>query len=334
MSELRQNIATKEWVIIATERARRPEDFAPARRDKSESSRNVFSPHCPFCPGNEKLSPEEITTVNDSDGRWLVRVVANKYPALARQGTLDYHEEHSRRWMNGVGIHDVIIDAREHNLTTAYFEREQMVRVLRAYRTRYLAAVEDDRVELVTLFKNHGAGAGTSLEHPHSQMIASPIVPAHIRDRIAQAMHYYDDHRECVFCRMLEDERRSGDRIVYESEHFTAFVLYAALSPFHIWALPKRHVSTFPELSPDEIRNLAGLIQTILLKINIGLSDPDYNYVIRSLPGAPHTNAFFHCYMSIIPRVTMAAGFELGSGMYINTALPEKSAEFLRNVGI
>jgi UDPglucose--hexose-1-phosphate uridylyltransferase len=206
--------------------------------------------------------------------------------------------------------------------------------VLQAYRARYLAAAADDRVELVTLFKNHGAGAGTSLEHPHSQMIASPIVPAHIRDRIAQAMYYYDDHRRCVFCRMLEDERRAGDRIVHESQHFAAFVLYAALSPFHIWVLPKRHVSTFPELSSDEIPDLADLLKTVLLKINIGLNDPDYNYVIRSLPGAPHSNSFFHCYMSIIPRVTMAAGFELGSGMYINTALPEKSADFLRNVRI
>jgi UDPglucose--hexose-1-phosphate uridylyltransferase len=334
MPRLRQNIATKEWVIIATERARRPEDFAPAHRNKSLSSKEVLSPSCPFCPGNEKLSPEEITTNRDSDGRWLVRVVANKYPALAREGTLDYHDENSQRWMNGVGVHDVIIEAREHNLTTALLDHDQIVRILQIYRIRYLAASDDERVELVTLFKNHGAGAGTSLEHPHSQMIASPVVPAHIRDRIAQAMHYYDDHRQCVFCRMLEDERRSGDRIVHDSKHFVAFVLYAALSPFHIWVLPKRHISTYPELSQDEIYDLAGLMKTVLLKINIGLGDPDFNYVIRSLPGTPRTNAFFHCYISIIPRVTMSAGFELGSGMYINTALPEKSADFLRNIKI
>lgn len=334
MPELRQNMATKEWVIVATERARRPEDFATQISKENRGQKSSFLQSCPFCPGNETQSAPEISAVRDADGRWLVRVVANKYPALSRHGTLEYHEEHLNRWMNGVGIHDVIIEAREHDLTTALLERDQIVRILQVYCLRYLEASEDARVELVTLFKNHGPSAGTSLEHPHSQMIASPVVPAHIRDRIAQAMHYYDDHRQCVFCRMAQEELRAGDRIVHESQHFLAFVLYAALSPFHIWVLPKRHVSTYPELSAAEINDLADMMHTILLKFYVGLGDPDFNYVIRSLPGAPRTNAFFHCYISVIPRVSTAAGFELGSGMYINTALPEKSADFLRNVRI
>jgi UDPglucose--hexose-1-phosphate uridylyltransferase len=234
--------------------------------------------------------------------------------------------------MNGVGIHDVIVEAPEHNLTTALMEPEQLVRVVECYRQLYLSAVQDPRVEQVLLFKNHGAAAGTSLEHPHSQMVATPVVPANIRDRMAHAMNFYDEHRECVFCRMIREELQSGERLLLNTDHFIAFIPYAAFSPFHIWALPKRHIPSFPQIEREEINDFARLLRDLMLMLYRGLDNPDFNYVIRSLPGAPRRNAFFHWYLSIVPRVSKAAGFELGTGMYINTALPEESAAFLRGV--
>ncbi|MFH1808035.1 MAG: galactose-1-phosphate uridylyltransferase [Pseudomonadota bacterium] len=330
MSELRQNIATKEWVIIAPERSNRPEDFIRPRETGGTPVRHSES--CPFCPGNEHLSPDEQCVLRDAEGQWLVRVVSNKYPAVSRGGELMYQEQGTRRWMSGVGLHDVIVEAPRHDLGLAQLEVEQLTRVLDVYRTSYLTAVSDPRVELVTLFKNHGVTAGTSLEHPHSQMIATPVVPAQVRQRVQLAVRYYDDHRTCVYCAMLAEELREDERMVAETEYFAAFVLYAALSPFHIWILPKRHHSAFPELSNAEMGDLALILRSVLRKIHKGLDDPDYNFVIRSIPGTPCQSPYFHWYLSLVPRVSTSAGFELGSGMFINTVLPEKAAAFLRSV--
>jgi UDPglucose--hexose-1-phosphate uridylyltransferase len=332
MPELRQNIATREWVIIATERAKKPQDFISPPKEKTENT--PYSPSCPFCPGNEEKSREETFSIRDSSGRWLVRSTPNKFPALAREGEPSYRADGTRRWMNGVGLHDVIIECPEHHLTTALLDPVQVLRILQTYKQLFLSAVKDPRVEQVTLFKNHGAAAGTSQSHPHSQMVATPVVPSHIRDRVAHAMNYYDEHRECVFCRMIREEQTSEERIVLETDHFIAFVPYAAFSPFHTWLLPKRHQPSFPQASDDEMEDLARVLQAVLKKLYVGLDNPDFNYVMRCLPGAPRKNAFFHWYLSIVPRVSKAAGFELGSGMYINTSLPEESAQFLRNVKI
>jgi len=329
MSELRQNIATREWVILAPERAWRPDDFA---HPDAPDPILVDNGPCPFCPGHEALSPHERCVVPDDNGGWLVRAVANRFPALSRDEGLEYGEEDSRRWMSGVGICDVVVETPEHDTCTACLDAEQLERVLDVYGRLFRSAAEDDRIELVTLFKNHGSGAGTSLAHPHSQLIATPVVPAHIRQRVERAMQYYDDHRACVFCQMLDDELAAGVRLVDETEHFAAFVLYAALSPFHLWLLPKRHQSFFTDVTAAERADLAVILRRVLRRIYKGLSDPDYNFLIRSQPGPPRTTPYFHWYLSVVPRVSTAAGFELGSGMFINTVPPEESAAFLRNV--
>lgn len=329
MPELRQNIATREWVIIATERAKRPEDFA--KRDKTKKEVPDFVANCPFCPGNEKQTPPETFSIKDGSS-WKVRAIPNKFSALSSEGDFAHKEDGIMRWMNGIGFHEVVIETPKHNLTTALLEDGHVTSIINAYKNRYLALTGNKFMEAVVIFKNHGAGAGTSLEHPHSQIVATPIVPTHIRSRIGEAMRYYDDHRKCVFCAMAAEEIKKGERIVIENQNFVSFVPYAALSPFHIWIMPKRHVSSFPDITEAETRNLAVMLKTILKKIYSGLDDPDYNYIIRSLPGQSRTNEFFHWYMSIVPRVTKVAGFELGAGMFINVALPEKSAAFLREV--
>jgi len=332
MSELRQNIATKEWVIIAPERSNRPEDFA--EREQRDPALENDVAHCPFCPGNEHLAPGERGSIRDAEGRWLVRAVANKYPALTAEGEVQYQENGTKRWISGVGVHDVIVESPEHHSSIAEMAPEQILRLLRLYRQRHLDAKADERVELVTLFKNHGASAGASLAHPHSQLIGTPVVPADVRQRITLAMRYYDDHRSCVYCTMLAEELRTQERLVHESEHFACFVLYAALSPFHMWLLPKRHAADFSEATDAELRDLAHALRAVLRKIHRGLGDPDYNYVVRSRPGPPGPISYLHWYISLVPRVSTSAGFELGSGMYINTVLPERAAEFLRKIDI
>ncbi|MFQ5817873.1 MAG: galactose-1-phosphate uridylyltransferase [Terriglobia bacterium] len=330
MPEIRQNIITRQWVIIATERARRPEQFAQKGEKKALPA---YDPTCPFCPGNEAMAPPETLRLPGKDG-WQVRVVPNKFAALAAAGALVRSHAGIKRTMTGVGIHEVIVETPVHNATTALLSDAEVVQILDSYQQRYAAIVTDPRVAQVTLFKNHGEAAGTSLEHPHSQLIGTPIIPMEVRDRMETALHFYDEEGECVFCRTLAEERDEGTRVVVEGEHFTAFVPFAALSPFHIWIFPKRHSASFAQMDEKEKLNLARVLRRVLRKLYDGLGNPDYNYTIRT---APHDAAgvnYYHWYLSIVPRLTRMAGFELGSGMFINTALPEESAKFLRKVKV
>jgi UDPglucose--hexose-1-phosphate uridylyltransferase len=330
MAELRQNIITRDWVIIATERAKRPDEFIqphhltepiPAYRD-----------NCPFCAGNEERTPEEYFRLSNFKG-WRVRAVPNKFPALSLTGEKIRKIEGIHHSMSAVGYHEVIIEHPDHNITTALMDAEDVGNIIKVYRQRYIEIMIDPRIEAIMIFKNHGKGAGTSLEHPHSQLAATPIVPFQVRSRIEEAIRYFDDTGECIFCSTLKDEL-AAERVIWQSEYFVAFIPYAALSPFHTWIFPRRHASSFHEISDAEIADLAVTLKTVLAKLYYGLNNPDYNYSIRSIPIHDRNTDYFHWYIAIIPRVSTAAGFELGSGMYINSALPEESAKYLRDVKI
>lgn len=329
MAELRQNVITRDWVIIATERAKRPDQFAKPKKAA------VFLPSyqhdCPFCLGNEHYSPEETMRLSDRDG-WKVRILPNKYPALSPDAQLLRRVDGIYRSMSGVGFHEVIVEHPRHDLTTALLSVEDIANILLVYRQRYLELKQDPRIETIIIFKNHGSGAGTSLEHPHSQLAATPVVPYQFRNRIEEAIRYFDDTGECVFCRTLRDELAASERVVVESEHFVAFIPYAALSPFHTWIFPRRHSSSFDDITDAEIVDLAHTLKTTLAKLYYGLNNPDYNYTIRSIGIQEQHADYFHWYLAIVPRISQTAGFELGSGMFINTALPEESAEYLRSV--
>ncbi len=330
MPELRQNIATKEWVVIATDRARRPADFADPKRPLTQA-RPARSDTCPFCPGNERASGAPALEVR-RDGRWEVRVVPNKYPALTEKTDLERHFQGIARRMSGFGVHEVLIESPLHNTTTALLADEEVARALRAMRERGRELAKDPRLAMTVFFKNHGAAAGTSLEHPHCQMISLPVVPHQIRQRLADAMAYFDETGTCVYCDMVWQEVQAGARVVVQGAHFAAFLPYAALSPFHLWILPRRHMPIFTQVSDEEVDDLARVLRETLARLYFGLCDPDFNYVIRSAPFHEEHSLSFHWYLSIVPKVTKVAGFELGSGMFINTALPEESAAFLREV--
>jgi UDPglucose--hexose-1-phosphate uridylyltransferase len=331
MPELRQNRFNKEWVIIATERAKRPEELR-LRREPIVSPH--YSENCPFCPGNEHLAPPEVARINGEGKDWQIRVVPNKFAALAREGAPTRTIARSRRTMNGVGIHDVIIEGRDHAATTALFSDEQVTNVLRCYRMRYLDVGRDSRINHITIFKNHGTGAGTSLEHPHSQLIGTPVISHQVRDRMYEALRHYDEFGECIFCEVLAEEVQDGSRIVEATPHFVALEPFASPTPFATHIFPRRHMASFGDVTDAEMIDLGRLLRVVLAKLYHGLRNPDFNYTIRSAPAENRGVMYYHWYLSVIPRLTQVAGFELGSGMFINTVLPEAAAEFLRNLKI
>ena len=330
MSELRQNFATKEWVVIATERARRPEEMAHHSERKPAAP---FVANCPFCPGNEKLTPAEIMRIPTStEVPWHARVIPNKFAALSREVQPTRTVHRSRRSVNGFGVHDVIVETPDHSEVMALMPDSYMAEILRIYKIRYDELSLDRRIALITIFKNHGPDAGTSLEHPHSQIIATPVISLQVRERFQHALRHFDDYGECMFCQMLEEELEEQSRIVAISEHFVALELYASPAPFCTHIYPRRHMASFGDVSGAEINDLARMLRSILAKLYHGLADPDFNFTIRSAPAESVGVKYFHWYLSVIPRLTRMAGFELGSGMFINTVLPEAAAEFLRKV--
>lgn len=336
MPELRQDYATKEWVIIATERAKRPHEFLKGRSEPPQLP--PHDPNCPFCPGNEHMTPPETFAIRDgtppNTPGWRVRVVPNKFPALVPNGRPQRVRLGIYLRMDGVGHHEVIIESPEHDKTLALLPQWQVEDVIRAYRARYQALNANPANELVLIFRNQGERAGTSLVHPHSQIVATPIVPVPIRRTLYEAERHYDALGRCVFCDILEHELECKERIVAENRHFVAFVPYAARVPFEVHILPRQHQATFGELPDDQLSAFAAMLRLVLRKLYFGLRNPDYNFAISTAPHYSQGEPHFHWHLKILPRLTTPAGFEIGSGMYINVALPEENAKFLREVEV
>lgn len=331
MSEIRQNPATKEWVIIATERAKRPESFVDDKEEVKDLP--AYMADCPFCPGNEDVTPPEIISNRDRDGNWSLRVVPNKFAALIPQGEMEREEESNFfRRMDGLGQHEVLIETPLHNASFGRVDDAKALEIVTAYRDRYRDLNEDKRFKLIKIFRNQGKAAGTSLEHPHSQIVATPLVPLHIRHRLEEATRYFDNHGQCVFCRIFEMEKKEKERVVLEEDGFLVFEPFAARVPFETWILPGEHHATFGEITDTELKGFAKVLNRLLEKFTRGLGNPAYNLVIRTAPKGEEGEEYYHWHVQVIPRLTTPAGFELGTGVYINTTLPEVAAKFLRKV--
>jgi len=332
MPQLRQDPTTKEWVIIAAERSKRPHDF---KKTKTLTERPPYKEDCPFCQGNERLTPHESLAYRrggpaDSKG-WWVRVIPNKFPALSPEGSWDIKEEKGFfRMMDGMGIHEVVIESPIHNQLLPLMEDKQVEEVLLAYRERYLALREDPRIKLIIVFKNHGEAAGTSLDHTHSQLVGTAVVPSNIRKKLEEAARYYDDHGRCVYCDTIKEELKLGKRIVMDTERFVVLQPFASRSPFETWIVPKEHQASFGLISMEDSKTFAKVLKTTLFKLYSKLNNPDYNYVIHTAPIKDEQEDYYHWHLQIIPRLTTPAGFELGSGIYISVSLPEETAQFLR----
>jgi UDPglucose--hexose-1-phosphate uridylyltransferase len=336
MPSLRQDVATRIWSIIAAERAKRPDDFKQA--GKMPEKAEAHDPGCPFCPGNESMTPEAVYSIphdNEADG-WRVRVVPNKFAALSSPEP----GSDPRRIQNGLylemcgcGAHEVIIEVPDHSKTIATMSEEEVEQVVRTYRERFLELDRSVWHQLIIIFRNQGKRAGTSLEHPHSQIIGTPVVPEEIRRRLEEAQRYHDDHGTCVYCDVIQHELAEEVRLVCSNSGFVALCPFASTVPYEMWILPRRHASSFGVLTDEEAGLLAKLLKEALHRLYDLLDNPDYNYVVRSAPhhsaGEPH----FHWYVEILPRLTTRAGFEIGSGMNINVVAPESAAESLRGAG-
>lgn len=327
MPEFRQNLATQEWIILAPERGKRASDF---KRDIPErKALPKYKEDCPFCRGNEDQTEKSVYERPDKNS-WQVRVVPNRYAALQPELATTRTMAGLFLAAKGFGIAEVVIEHPLHNINPALMSLDEVAEFLRAYRHRQFEIGKNDKISLVTIFRNHGPRAGTSLEHPHSQIIATPIVPPHVRYPMQQAVSYYDKYGACVYCDMVTEEIRQEERIIVQTDKFVAFCPYAARSPYEVRIYPKKHIPSYVLIGNDEIRELAYILRDILGRMYTHLGDPDYNYIIRSAPIGDEDTRHLHWYMVIIPKVTTPAGFEIGSGIYINTVAPEESARELR----
>lgn len=331
MSLLRYDVTTNDWVIFAPERSRRPHDAPPSTEGRDE----VSTAKCPFCPGNEQLSPQEIFAIRDDSRAWHVRVVPNKFPALrVEEGVERIEEGKLFHRMGGCGAHEVLVESPEHDRFLGHQPVEQVERVLRGLHARFVDLLRDARMQAVIVFKNHGERAGTSLRHPHWQIISTPVVPRLLRQKHAVAMDYYDKTGRCLYCVILEEEREDGRRLLMENREYAAILPYASHAPFQVRILPRRHESSFARVSPSSLRLLAEMVKETLSKLHRGLGNPDFNLVISSAPRGDEDKRYFLWHIDILPRLSLPAGFELGSGMSINIVLPEEATRFLKEARV
>ncbi len=336
MPEMRKNPITGDWTIIATERARRP--HMPTIDEKLFFSGNAHDPSCFFCDGNEHATPPEILVYRETPNApnssgWTLRVVANKFSALNLNEELCLEEGNPLKvCCYARGTAEVIIESPHHTLNTALYPLQQLELLLRAYKERYIELSKEPSIQYVAMFKNNGSQAGASIPHPHSQIIATPIIPSVIQNEIHGAGAYFKKNKRCIYCDMVESELKDTSRIIYENDEFISFAPYASRSPFETWIMPKFHSDSYHRLTDKQLKSLSEIWKAVLYKIYMGLNNPPYNYFIHTSPVRKNTKNFYHWHMELIPKMTIAAGFELGTGMYINIAIPEQSAEHLRDI--
>lgn len=348
--ELRQNVLTGHWIAVAPERGDRPVETSAAAPRERETQEH--SPDCPFCPGNESELPGILFESGDGKGSWYTRAVPNRYPAFTNDPSRGEWVDASlggggsgigktltlgsdvpvqvAKPLPAVGYQEVIIESARHDRDIPDMTDEEIRHVVDTYHGRYLSVSESAPSCRVFLFRNRGLGAGTSLEHPHSQLIATTVVPPEVRVREIRMLGYQGDHGQCLICALPEREEGWRDRVVAENDLFTAMVPWAAETPFEVWILPRHHQAEFGETSADERRALASMLGTVLRAYRDRAGDPSYNLMVHSPRRSRSGSRAFHWFIQIRPRASQPAGFELASGISINASMPERDAAILR----
>jgi UDPglucose--hexose-1-phosphate uridylyltransferase len=333
VNEMRKDYILDRWVVIAAQRKRRPTDFIKAKKETGPSV-------CPFCPGNEHMTPSAIMVYLKADDKiirdrdrddfrhknWLVRCFPNLYPAFAPHASEQRKGSLGRRFlsMDAVGHHEVLVESPNHDEHPGVARVPQLVHVINAYRDRFKALSSDEYVRYVSIFRNHGSEAGASLSHAHTQIIATPQIPMIVKEEMKENTNFWNEREDCVFCDIISKETE-GPRSIWESRNFVAFAPWASVHPFEFWIFPKRHQSTILDMNPNEIKNLARAFRVCFGGLNRLLEDPPYNFGFHMV-----SDRRYHWHLEVYPRLAIWAGFEKSTGMFINVVSPEEAARSLR----
>ncbi len=334
MTELRKDPVADRWVIIAPDRAHRPITTSVT---ETGDKKGGDPSNCPFCEGFEHLTPSEVFSCRKEGSEanqpgWSLRVVPNKYPALKTEGEPALHKKGLYEKMDGIGYHEVIIESPLHSAEFSTLPVNRVAETFMAARERIRFFKRDDRITFTQFFKNHGARAGASMPHIHSQIIALPIAPKSLSEEIRHAEKKRGDLKRCVYCKIIETEIGIGDRIVFKNSRFVAYAPYAPRFAYELWITPKRHCAGFEYIDDTELSALAEIVKNVMMRINRTLDYPAYNMMLISAPFASPDAGSFHWRLELAPSISRVAGFELGAGMHINTVPPEEAARILREV--
>jgi len=332
MSELRREPIVGRWVIVDTEHPSKPAEF--------EYEPSIFKEGvCPFCYGNESMTPPEIEAIRHPDtspnsSGWQVRVVANKFPALQIEGDLVRSGIGVYDMSTGVGAHEVVIETPYHHKDISELQQSEIENFLTMYCRRAQDLSKDKRFKYILIFKNYGAAAGASLEHAHAQIIALPMVPKNVQEELKGAQGYFEFRERCIFCDIIRQEMSDNSRLVAENDGFVSFCPFVSRFPFEIWIVPKRHNSFFCKIGYSDVVSLAAILKDNIARIKKLFPNVSYNFLIHSSPinGLDSEYEWYHWHIEFIPRLTRVAGFEWGSGFYAVSTPPEASAQFLREV--
>ena len=339
MSQLRFDPLQERWVIIPSGRARQPSDFFVSR----EEIRLAFSP---FSEGNEGRTPPEVFALRPEGGEpntpgWEVRVVPNKFPVLGIEGDTAIRVDGPHEWMDGVGVHEVVVESPDARKDLTDLTPEHVAKVFRACQVRLRDLVRDRRLRYLLVFKNHGVEAGSTISHSHTQIIGLPVTPITLRQELQASRKHYDNTENCLFCDLLKSEIARGDRVIVQNDLCVAVAPYASRFPFEVTVSPTAHAHDFSESSDELLDAFGAIVHDVLLRIKHVLKDPPYNFALHTAPNveaeprpADHWQTLdrdFHWHLEIMPRLTRVAGLEWGSGIYVNSMPPEDAAAFLRD---
>jgi UDPglucose--hexose-1-phosphate uridylyltransferase len=359
--ELRKDPISGRWVIISSARAQRPEAPEPRREEESAEARA----RCPFCYGHEQMTPPEIYSIRNNGGQpntpgWVTRVVPNKFPAFGIFPEINLRRVGMFQMATGYGAHEVVIESPDHDVYLEQQPMHQVAAIVDSWWERNVDLERDLKLKYVLIFKNHGKAAGASLSHPHAQIIATTVVPDALKVKLDHSKEHYTKGEGCIWCRHIDQlfyyenkiYNRDGsvlvamsqrDRVVAENDKFVAYIPFAARMPYEIHILPKTHQHSFIQTTPQERVELARILKTVLMKVYKLLGNPPYNFYVHSAPNLnilPRTGDYgtiredFHWHIEILVRTTIWAGFEQGSGMYINPLNPTDAAKYLAETEI
>ena len=329
ISELRQDLVTGDWVVVSAIRGRRPDEFI---KKEEEADVNHDGSQCLFCDPVASGQEEDVLIYETSDGDWSLRVFPNKFPAFTRPvgGVVRHKEEGPYFWMDSVGYHEVIV-TRDHEKHIGQMEPLAVAEILDAYQSRYVDLMNKKSVNYIDIFHNHGKSAGASIPHPHSQLMAIPVVSPYVVSELDGAEDYYRQNKHCVYCAMIAWEMEKNERVVFENDDFLVFCPFAARANFEMWVMPKKHKPYFERISALEKISGGEALHEAIRKLSTGLNNPDFNFYIHTSPCDGKDYPHFHWHIEIVPKLNTWAGFEISTGIEIITMRPEEAAEFLRN---